>query len=128
VSKNKKSSQRQSQHETFHNHYVEPQRPRYPVAVPEVINMDILAGMMDEDVYGRLNALEADRVKVVESRLDARPWEEEIAYIRREIQLRRGRREAHEAFIREQARLFAEEERDLPAADFDNLKFVMVYR
>jgi hypothetical protein len=84
--------------------------------------------MMDEDVYGRLNALEADRVKVVESRLDARPWEEEIAYIRREIQLRRGRREAHEAFIREQARLFAEEERDLPAADFDNLKFVMVYR
>jgi len=105
-----------------HEHAIQ---SRYVVAGPEVFNMDDIAAMLDEDLYSHLNTMEDGRSKAYESRQDTRLWEEEIAYLRREIQLRRGRREAHEKYVAETSRSFADEERGLPAADFDNLKYVV---
>ena len=127
-----KKSQRQSSfasHEVSRDHERElgrvSQRPRYPVPEPEVVDMDDLSRMLDEDIYGRLNSLESDRYKVLEARMDPRLWEEEIAYVRREISMRRERRGNHEKYVRDQARAFADEEARLPAADFDNLKYMV---
>lgn len=121
----KKNIKRQTQKDESVQYVNSVPRPEFPVPVPEVINMDDLAVMLDDELYARLTALDADRNKVLDARLDASMWETETAYVRRELQLRRSRRDAHDTYLREQARLFAEEERDLPSADFDNIKFVM---
>lgn len=100
---------------------------RYPVALPECMHVDELATMSDEDLDARAQVLHQDRNKVIaHGSLDTRPWDVEFAYIQREFHMRRIRREAHERFMREQSRLFAEEEARLPSADFDNLRYVML--
>lgn len=96
----------------------------YPVTLPEVVNIDVLGMMLDEDLIVRLRSLEADKERVHESYVDARPWEEEIAYIRREQQIRRARRDSHLEYVRQAELEFARIEANLPAGDFDNTAYV----
>lgn len=94
------------------------------VAQPEVVNSDTLGTMLDEDLIVRLRALEEDKNRVYEAHGDARPWEEEVAYIRREQQMRRLRRDTHADYVRKEADEFNRSEFGLPAGDFDNSAFV----
>ena len=99
-------------------------RNRSTVPHPEVINVDALGSMLDEELSARYRALEDDKNKAYAEHLDARPWEEELAYVRREQQLRRVRRERHSEWIAAEKLAFEKEEAALPSANFDNLDFV----
>lgn len=102
-----------------------PQR-RYPVAVPDVVNMDATAITPDAELIERLRSLEEGRGKVLDAHLDPRLWEEEVAYVRRELQVRRSRREAHDRYIKQLEQEYAESERNLPVADLDNTHFLRI--
>lgn len=97
---------------------------RYPVGFPEVANMDALGIISDEELVTRLRSLEDDRAKVLDAHLDPRLWEDEVAYVRREMQVRRTRRETHERYVRTLEREFADAEVGLPNADLDNSQFL----
>lgn len=99
---------------------------RYPVAFPDVFTIDVLGTLNDEELINRLRSLEDDRNKVLDAHLDAKSWEEEVAYIRRELQIRRSRREAHQDYVRQLEREFAEAEANLPVADLDNTHFLRI--
>ena len=99
-------------------------RPRFPVPLPEIINIDVLSTMLDEDLMVRMRQLEEDRYKVTDLGMDAKPWEEEVAYLRREQQVRRSRRDAHSDYVRKSESEFNRAEWGLPAGDFDNSAFV----
>ncbi len=119
----KKSQQSTFNHNPFQvikTHY------RYPVPLPEMLNIDALATMSDDDLGSALRRLFDDRDKVIKSseRLDTRPWDEELAYIKREQQIRRARHEAHEKWIRELDLESQRSEANLPTADLDNSSFV----
>ena len=87
----------------------------YPVKFPDVTNMDVLAILSDEEVYSRVSHLESDRQKVIDHRLDPFRWEVEIAYLRREMSIRKTRREVHEIWLKENASLITEvNENDFP--------------
>lgn len=88
--------------------------------------MDTMFTIPDDALITRLRSLEEDRLKVLDAHLDARPWEEEVAYIRRELQIRRSRREAHQNYMRQLEREFAEAEANLPVADLDNTHFLRI--
>ena len=99
---------------------------RYSVSLPEVVNIDVLATMLDEDLSARLYALEGDKNSVLQDSYDAVPWEVEIAYVKREQQIRKLRRENHERYMRSVAQEIAEESDNfvnLPSGDFDNVQF-----
>ena len=100
-----------------------PQR-RSAVSLPEVVNVDDLGIMLDEDLIVRLRSLEDDKGKAYDLHLDTRPWEEEIAYVRREQQIRRIRRDSHADYLRKAEQEFVHSEVGLPAGDFDNYNFV----
>ena len=99
-----------------------PSRPnhRQVVPLPEVVSVDVLGTLLDEDLIVRLRVLDDDRNRAYEARADTSPWETEIAYVRREQQVRRSRRENHTDFIKREQRLFDELEASLPPGDFDN--------
>lgn len=88
--------------------------------------MDALGAIPDEELINRLRGLEEDRNKVLDAHLDSRAWEEEVAYIRRELQIRRSRREAHDRYVRQLEQEYAESERNLPVADLDNTHFLRI--
>ena len=92
--------------------------------LPEVINIDVLGVMLDEDLITRLRSLEDDKNQAYENHQDLKPWEEEIAYIRREQQVRRTRRDKHSEFVTKAESEFVRSEVFLPAGDFDNSNFV----
>ena len=81
--------------------------------------MDELAIALDDELFSRLNNLENDRLKVIEARFDPTPWEIEIAYLRREVQLRKVRRELHEQYLAEHATLFPDQD----FVEFDDSKY-----
>jgi len=101
---------------------------RYPVPPPQPLNMDILAGMSDEELFNNLRSLGEALDKVYEHRLDPKPWEVEVAYIKRERDIRRDRREAHDKYLKLLERDFADSEAGLPVADLDNSAFLECYR
>ena len=86
--------------------------------------MDVLGTLLDEDLIVRLRALDDDRNRAYEAHLETVPWETEIAYVRREQQMRRSRRENHSTFVNEEQRAFERIEASLPPGDFDNSAFV----
>lgn len=91
---------------------------------PEILDLDVLGTMLDEDLNHRLRTLEADLERVRNSCVDPRPWEEEIAYARREQQIRRVRRDAHIKYVHDTEVASARLEDSLPAGDFDNSAYV----
>jgi len=109
---------------------VAPSRPvrRFPVAIPEVVSMDVIAYMSDDDLVLRLRSLEEDMSRVFEARMDTTMWEVEIAYIRREQQLRYRRHPIHVAYMNRLSREFMESEIGLPVADLDNSAFTELSR
>lgn len=84
------------------------------------MSIDVMAALPDEELINRLRSLEEDRQKVLDVHLVARPWEEEVAYIRRELQIRCARREAHDRYVSQLEKEFVESEANLPVADLDN--------
>jgi len=90
---------------------------------PTVINMDDIAVMLDDELYQRFNMLNSSLAKAH----DKYVWEIELAYVQREIGIRRDRRSAHEKYVSTLQRYdFARQvdERNLPAGNFDNIKSV----
>lgn len=100
------------------------QQHTYAVQPPDVITSDDLNVMLDDDLVVRLRTLEDERNRVLESHHDAKPWEEEIAYARREQQVRFVRRERHVAYDRKVQQEFNASDYDLPQVDFDNYAYV----
>ena len=97
---------------------------RYPVPLPDIVSMDVIAAMQDDELMMRLRTLHDDRDKVFAERLDARLWDVELAYVKREQQVRKTRHDAHEKYLLELAKEHAEQEIGLPNADTDNSTFV----
>lgn len=118
MTKNRKRSEATNLNEEF------AQRRRGGLALPDVVNIDDLSVMLDEDLMLRLRALEDAKGKAYEQGTITRPWEEEIAYVRREQQIRRSRREAFVEYSRTLEEEFSRAEASLPAGDFDNTQFV----
>jgi len=94
------------------------------ISQPEVVSADVLGTMLDEDLIVRLRVLDEACRTATSSGIDTRPWEEEIAYVKREQHLRRARREQHLIYARKIEQEFNDSERGLPAGDFDNSAFV----
>lgn len=80
--------------------------------------------MLDDDLNVRFRALDDDRKQVIDDDGDTKLWDVELAYVRREQQLRRQRRDAHAVYLRNESTAFALEEFGLPAGDFDNSAYV----
>lgn len=74
-------------------------RTKQTIELPDVINMDDLALLSDEELSGRAGRLEADRRRVASSSSDLVPWEIEIAYVRREQQIREVRAVRHREYL-----------------------------
>lgn len=87
-------------------------KKRSNVELPDVANMDDLAMMGDEELAERANRLEGGRRRAASVSSDLRPWEVEVAYVRREQGLRAQRAAAHAEFVR----LTGGESADLGAA------------
>ncbi|NDD31360.1 MAG: hypothetical protein EB084_24175 [Proteobacteria bacterium] len=81
--------------------------------VPPLFHMDDIAVMSDDEVWSHVRTMDAGR----RSNRDPQPFEVELAYLQRELGIRRDQREAHTAWLR--ARL-AE---DPPAAFDDEEQF-----
>lgn len=60
-------------------------------SVPQIVNIDDIAVMPDEELNARAARFENERNRA----RDPQPWEVEIAYIRREQQIRKARAQAH---------------------------------
>jgi hypothetical protein len=86
--------------------------------------MDDIAALEDADLMFRLRSLEESRERAIGSYGDPAPWEVEISYHRREQQIRRVRRERHEAYVRAYEQDNGVSEYDLPSADLDNSAFL----
>lgn len=97
---------------------------RFALQAPDIVDIDALGTMLDEDLIVRLRSLEDEKGKVYEAHQDTRPWEEEIAYVRREQQVRRIRRDNHQDYLRRVEGDFNQSEVGLPSGDFDNSAFV----
>ncbi len=97
---------------------------RAPIALPDIVNVDDMSVFSDDELGARCRMLEDDRQKVVNSDFDPKPWEEEIAYVKREMQIRYERREAHARYVKQLDREFSESEASLPQADLDNTNFL----
>ncbi len=82
--------------------------------------------MSDDDLTSLSRRLHEDREKVIDSsaRFDTRPWDEELAYVKREQQIRKIRHEEHEKWLRKLDAEQARQEINLPSADLDNSAFV----
>lgn len=66
---------------------------------PEVLNMDEIRYMPDEAIYSIANRLESERNRLANASRDTRLWEVEIAYLRREQELRHIRAEHHQKYL-----------------------------
>lgn len=62
---------------------------------PMITSIDEIALLSDEELSARVNRFEAERGRT----RDPYPWEVEIAYFRREQQIRKKRAEAHDQWL-----------------------------
>lgn len=95
---------------------------------PLINNLDDIAIMSDEDLANGFHILIEDRNKVANARQDTRSWDEEICYFRREMHIRRERREFHENWIKsedDEIKQSQWDEKFLPAADLNNSSYMI---
>lgn len=107
---------------------VESRQREQNLPVLEMMTFDQLGTVTDDELYERLRNLEANKDLIVQAHCNPRRWEEEICYVRREIQIRRNRREQHTAFVERTSREIANNqaaEKHLPSADLDNTRFIV---
>lgn len=69
------------------------------VPKPEILSLDTLAVLSEEDLLERLRSLEEERRRLSDAQYDVRAWEEEISYVRRELQVRKTRRDMHDSYL-----------------------------
>jgi hypothetical protein len=79
----------------------------FPIAVPDVLSRDELAGKSDDELVTRLDSLNSAHSYVKDAEQAGRspaplPWEKEIAYAQRELGLRISRRHAHQRYLEKQ--------------------------
>lgn len=74
---------------------------KYPIPAPEVANMDDIGYYPDDLLSDRIGRLESERTRLLEMRYDPQLWEVELAYLRREQQIRTTRAERHESYMRD---------------------------
>lgn len=95
--------------------------------LPSISNMDDIAVLTDDALLEQLRLLEIEKEKAQSNNIDSKPWETEIAYHRREVQLRRQRREEHDSYLKGLETEAAEAQRlenTYPVADLDNSSFM----
>jgi hypothetical protein len=78
----------------------------YEVNLPEVVNMDVLAYASDAEIRRQHDYLEEERARAYQAGVDVTPWEVELAYVQREVDVRRKRIAAHEKYLRAHPELF----------------------
>jgi hypothetical protein len=72
---------------------------------PEIVTIDDLALFEDDELSDRASLLENERNRLIKSHNHPIDWEVEIAYVRREQQIRKIRKDAHSDWLlAEQAR------------------------
>lgn len=67
---------------------------------PEVYNMDDIGYMADEAIHDRAQRLENERNRLVSMSRDPYLWEIELAYLRREQELRQTRANFHAEYLK----------------------------
>lgn len=72
----------------------------YDSVGPMITSIDDIALLSDEELTARVNRFESERTRT----RDPIPWEVEIAYFRREQQIRKRRSEAHAEWLSLQPR------------------------
>lgn len=98
---------------------------RKSVNPPALVSIDELSYMTDDEVITRLRTLEDERAIVIQTeQWDPRPWEEELAYVKRELQMRRTRKDLDEKYRIEMEKEHFLAELNLPVADLDNSAFL----
>jgi hypothetical protein len=124
-------NKQQSNKRQFDYNNVSTQRVRKepPCPLPTPMTCDELSMLLDDELVDRFRSLDNDREKVIAVKFDATPWETEICYVRREMQLRRIRREHHDLYLkqldREADEAFLAEDK-YPVADLDNSSFMFI--
>ena len=73
---------------------------QHSVELPVIVTIDVLAGASDSELRSRNNDLENEKDSMLRDGYDPRPWEVELAYVQREIDIRRNRMYMHERYIR----------------------------
>lgn len=99
-------------------------RRRGTVYLPEVINSDVLATLQDNELAARYRELDDDKSRAQDLGYSLQPWEVELAYVRREQQIRNERRQVHAEISRREQQEFIASEAGLPSGDVDNFAFV----
>lgn len=89
---------------------------------PAIVSIDELAIATDEDLFSAQKRLEADRQTMLSRDVDATPWEVELAYVKRELQIRSARSEAHRKFLADDDSF--QDESNLEMPDLDNLYYI----
>ena len=67
---------------------------------PDVHNMDDISYMIDESIHDYAGRLEFEREKLISTNRNPYLWEVELAYLHREMELRRTRFVAHAEFVK----------------------------
>lgn len=67
---------------------------------PEIYSVDVIGYMADEAIHERAQRLEHERNVLLSMNKDPLLWEIEIAYLRREQQLRQTRAERHADYLK----------------------------
>ena len=89
----------------------------FSFSFPQVTCMDALASMGDDEMQDMYRRLDSERLQVIASNSSPVPWEEELAYLIREAEIRRERRSAHQKYcntLQEESRRFFEYDEQLP--------------
>lgn len=76
------------------------QNENYNINLPAVVSMETLSYATDDDLERHLSYLHSEKERAYRGEYDLRPWEVEICYVERELQIRHDRRNAHERYLR----------------------------
>lgn len=75
----------------------------YPISLPVAASRDEMTAMTDDELVARIDALNNDMAFVVQNcSLSTKPWEEEVAYVQRELGWRQERRRRHDVWQAQQ--------------------------
>lgn len=93
--------------------------------LPPIINVDVIALFSDDELSTHTHGLHAQRSQL-DPNQDPKPWDVEIAYAQRELNLRQIGREMHEKYYMDNEYVFENDtcEDSWPSGDFDNSKFI----
>lgn len=68
-------------------------------AQPIVLNSDTIAGMEEPEIKNRLENLNAELTEIGDSER-GKPWEVELCYLERELQMRKLRSQLHTQYLK----------------------------